>query len=413
MFNRLNVFKKAGCIVLAPRKTLDFKRLLQSKSSQLIAEAACTKPVNSSEAGRFNNEKDGAFGASNIDKKSTTLAMSPEEKERRLKVLKLEVEVARQEGLRVPSLHSIKNHEWDQIIAIPSKSARMKYYAFLWKIAVTKENKQKKKEENAPFVQERIEKIRQERAENPHIVYGLGHVSMFLRIYDTTINHWMNHRLIRAMLYSPKIVLDCSYDNHMTKRESENAAKQLMLCFAENRAHDDPFDLHYCNVDMESTCMKKLRSYIPTMLNPEFPMNHCHNDLQTYNEDDVYIIGAMVDKSCNQPLSLAKAKRLGLRVARLPFDRYLQWGAGSGKSLALNQMVSILLDLRKTGDWNIALQHVPKRKMEESKEETAYLYEKQKNRVNIRIDKIFKPMNSVRSHKKDLEFNLSTWGSKK
>lgn len=129
------------------------------------------------------------------------------------------------------------------------------------------------------------------------------------------INIILNSRLIRAMQFSPKIVLDCSYDEHMTKRESINAAKQLMLCFAENRAHDDPFDLHYCNVNTKSISMQYLQRFIPTMHNPEFPMNvqekcftelfpkeqlvyltpHCRTELMEYNPDDVYIIGAMVD----------------------------------------------------------------------------------------------------------------------
>ncbi|CAD7015478.1 unnamed protein product [Ceratitis capitata] len=66
----------------------------------------------------------------------------------------------------------------------------------------------------------------------------------------------------------------------------------------------------------------------------------------------------MVDTVNNEPLSLAKAKRLGIRMARLPLDRYLQWGSGSGKSLTLNQMVNILLDLKTTKDWAQALKHV-------------------------------------------------------
>ncbi|TMW39506.1 hypothetical protein DOY81_015414, partial [Sarcophaga bullata] len=190
-------------------------------------------------------------------------------------------------------------------------------------------------------------------------------------IYDSTINNWMNHRLIRAMQFSPKLVLDCSYDDYMTKREAENAAKQLMLCFAENRFHDDPFDLHYCNVN-------------------------------------------------NEPLSLAKAKRLGLRMARLPLDRYLQWGAGSGKSLTLNQMINILLDLKTTGDWMRSLRHVPRRKVIDLKRDSDKRF-RHANRVNIRIDQLLnadkESMQSnnnkqIRSYK-DMQFNISTWGSKR
>lgn len=64
-----------------------------------------------------------------------------------------------------------------------------------------------------------------------------------------------------------------------------------------------------------------------------------------------------------EPLSLAKAKKEKLRMAKFPLDKYLQWGAGSGKTLTLNQCTSILLDVKKTGDWKYALRHVPKRKI--------------------------------------------------
>lgn len=50
-------------------------------------------------------------------------------------------------------------------------------------------------------------------------------------------------------------------------------------------------------------------------------------------------------------------------MAKLPLDRYLQWGSGSGKSLTLNQVTSILLDVKLTGDWKYALRHVPRRKV--------------------------------------------------
>lgn len=59
-------------------------------------------------------------------------------------------------------------------------------------------------------------------------------------------------------------------------------------------------------------------------------------------------------------------------MQKLPLDRYLQWGSGSGKSLTLNQMISVLLDVKKTGDWKYALRHVPRRKV--IKEEETYVH---------------------------------------
>ncbi|XP_067634318.1 mitochondrial ribonuclease P protein 1 homolog [Eurosta solidaginis] len=386
------------------------------------------------------------FAVSKSTPKAEAPPMSEQERAKLLKVLQLEVDIAYQEGRRVPELANITEEKWEHILALPSKSARFKFYTYLWQVERKREAHARKKEERALKTLEHKEEQRIQREENTHIIYGLGHTSLFLRVYDTTINHFQNNRLTRAMQFSPKIVLDCSYDDHMTRREALNAAKQLLLCFADNRAHDDPFDLHFCNVNLESVTTKALQRYIPTMLNPEFPMNvhekcftelfdkknlvyltpHCRTDLDFYEPDDVYIIGAMVDKVNNEPLSLAKAKRLGLRMARLPLDRYLQWGGGSGKSLTLNQMVNILLDLKTTKDWTQALRHVPRRKVVDMSAEAANqkrALEKRSNRLNVTLDRILddkdyserrvygKP--KIRANMKDAQFNLQTWGSKK
>lgn len=69
----------------------------------------------------------------------------------------------------------------------------------------------------------------------------------------------------------------------------------------------------------------------------------------------------------NEPHSLAKAKRDGIKMAKLPLDRYLEWAPGSKKNLNINHMVPILLDLRSTGDWEYSLRHIPRRKLMETK----------------------------------------------
>lgn len=70
----------------------------------------------------------------------------------------------------------------------------------------------------------------------------------------------------------------------------------------------------------------------------------------------------------SKPLSLAKAKKQGLRMAKLPVENYLDWGSGSTKNFTVNQVLSIMLDLRHTRCWKQAFQHVPVRKLRESRE---------------------------------------------
>jgi ribonuclease P protein 1 len=90
--------------------------------------------------------------------------------------------------------------------------------------------------------------------------------------------------------------------------------------------------------------MKMLQKHMPVLHEPWFPVDisyqcfsqlspkeqsvyltpHCRNDLEKWDHDAIYIIRAMEDKSNNEPLSLAKAMRLGLKMKRLPLDNHLK-----------------------------------------------------------------------------------------
>lgn len=49
-------------------------------------------------------------------------------------------------------------------------------------------------------------------------------------------------------------------------------------------------------------------------------------------------------------------------MAKLPIDKYLHFGHGSGKDLTLDAVTNIMLDAQ-IYDWNTALKHVPSRKL--------------------------------------------------
>lgn len=297
--------------------------------------------------------------------------------EKKLKILFLEVEVLRQSGYRVPD--NLKLGQWKELLEMDTRSRRQKYLSYLFGVEKKQENRKRKKDEK----KQKREDTKNVVPENSHIRYGLGHNTILIRVYDTTVNHFYHSRLIQAMQFDQKLVIDCSYDSNMTSREAQNCGKQLMLMFSDNRIHDNPFDLYLCNARCESNTIKQLVKCIPTLYDSDFPINiteksyldlfpkenivyltpHCREELREFDHDAVYIIGAMVDKGNNEPLSLAKAKREGLKMAKLPLDRYLMWGSGSSKSLTLDQMMRILLDIRATGSWDEALQHVPRRKI--------------------------------------------------
>lgn len=148
------------------------------------------------------------------------------------------------------------------------------------------------------------------------MMYGYGQNFMFRRITETNMNLLYNSKVMNSIMFGNKIILDCCYEKYMTPREISSCAKQLMLCFAQTRIHDYPFHIHMCNVDYSGLLMRKLKSYIPTLEKPEFPITvttqsyldifdkkelvymtpHVSNDIEYYDSNSTYIIGALVDK---------------------------------------------------------------------------------------------------------------------
>ncbi|KAL1490251.1 hypothetical protein ABEB36_012978 [Hypothenemus hampei] len=331
-----------------------------------------------------NGEKEGVSRTCNKDKLDA-ITDGNKELEHKLKVIMLETEVLRQEGAHVPPIETITPEMWKHLLDAPSRSARAKYLTFLFKVLKKKESRLEKKMEMRKAREENTDRKPLESLpiEEHALNYGLQRNNIFLRFTEQTINHFYNYQLIKAMQFGQKLVIDCGYDENMTKRENLNTAKQLMLSFADNRIHKDPFDIHFLNMKKNTELHNMLVKYIPTLYEREFPLNvqeksyldlfpkdklvyltpHCHKDMIEFDHEAIYIIGGIVDKNNNEPISLAKAKREGLNMRKFPLDRYLQWGSGSGKSLTINQCVSILLDMKTSGDWNEALKHVPRRKI--------------------------------------------------
>ena len=303
---------------------------------------------------------------------------------KRLKLVEFEYEVSKQEGTRAPSQLTLDH--WKELLALSSTSKRKKYLVFLFKLEMTKQNRKQKKEENKVRREAEMEEKKEAvilNGEDEHIQYGLGKNTICLKIYDTKIDQFHNNKMLRASIFDLPVVYDLSYDEHMNSTEQKNAAKQLVLSLVANREHVSPFPMQFCNVNFNGLVMKHLLKLVPTLYNPDFPISispksyldifpkeklvyltpHCQNEMSHFDAEKVYIIGCLVDKAENTPHSLAKAKRENIQMAKLPLDRYLNFGGGSGKSLTLNAMISILLELKEHGDWDRALRMVPRRKL--------------------------------------------------
>lgn len=321
-----------------------------------------------------------------------TLTGEDENLVKRLKLIEFEYEVAKQEGTRTPSYLTLEH--WKELLLLSSISKRRKYLIYLFKTEMTRLNRKQKKEEVKTQKEADREAEREaEKSKDPsdveHIKYGLGNNTIFLKIYDSKVDHFHNSKMMQASLFENPVIYDLDYEEHMTLAEQKNAAKQLLLSFVANRETDQPFPIQFCNVNFNGLVMKHLLKLVPSLYNPDFPINitpksyldlyprekliyltpHCKNEMSHFDSDRIYIVGCLVDKGDSRPHSMAKAKKENIQMAKLPLDRYLNFGGGSGKSLTLNAMIAILVELKTHGDWDRALQFVPRRKLKNPDDE--------------------------------------------
>lgn len=186
--------------------------------------------------------------------------------------------------------------------------------------------------------------------------------------------------LWQVVLDRPKLIFDCGYSHQMTSRENCETAKQLTRCFGLNRSHRTPFVLHFCNMNLKGWLWQRLLNSIPTLTERRLPVSINQEDymdlfpkekivvltpdspnvLKEYDPYAHYVISAIVDRGDKKPLTLAKAKRLDIQTARLPLELYRTCRVD--KTLTLDQMTQVMLEIKYSGDWHKAFQYVAKRK---------------------------------------------------
>ncbi|KRZ53090.1 Protein DENND6B [Trichinella nativa] len=299
----------------------------------------------------------------------------------RLKVAIYEYNLYKYADATLPSNLNVSHLR--KLLLMDTKTLRLKYLTYLGKKEKRRVREEEKKREKIELGKQIKEKIQAERANAKHITYALGHNFIMRRMIDTTMNKIDDARLIFASMFAPKIVFDMGFLSELSPIETDLTWIQLREAYYVNRNHQAPFAVHLtdCNfhhpswsesqryfmgglptyaLDMDSENFTKL--YDPRQLVYLSP--DARKMLDSVEPDKVYIIGAMVDKPNKTNCTLGKAKQFNIAAAKLPIDKYIKWECGS-KSLTLNQVLSILLEVNSNGgDWAAAfLKHVPKRKL--------------------------------------------------
>lgn len=86
----------------------------------------------------------------------------------------------------------LTEEHWQHLYELDTKHQRKRFCRFLLLKKQAKAEKKERAAEEREAKKGNRERIRAERDANPHIVYGLGHNSIHLRINTQTMNKWIN-----------------------------------------------------------------------------------------------------------------------------------------------------------------------------------------------------------------------------
>ncbi|PVD25196.1 hypothetical protein C0Q70_15694 [Pomacea canaliculata] len=296
---------------------------------------------------------------------------------KKLKIIKLEFEVLGHMNGMVPQ--TMTDAQWLVAFEKASKPQRLQYYKFLKKkenyVKKEKEKQQQRLHQQRQQQQQEGDKKNDDIPESPQLSSNI-----IMHVRNRTIDKAGNYRLANAMMYGTPLIFDMDYEQFMRDQDCSNLVDQLLMVHGKNRDSMDPFHLIFTSLNPKGKVFpmmeKRLlqgqhflatvtdRSYLDLFPSEKlvYLSPHAPNALKEVSSDDIYIVGGFVDKAYGKPVSFARAKAQGIRSAKLPLDHFLLWGCGS-KNLTLDQMMGILLEQRRSKDWNKAFKEVPIRKM--------------------------------------------------
>ncbi|KAK6199463.1 guanine-1-methyltransferase-domain-containing protein [Scheffersomyces amazonensis] len=181
-----------------------------------------------------------------------------------------------------------------------------------------------------------------------------------------------------------KIIFDCEFDDLMNTKEIVSMSNQITRSYSAMRhcTHSLPITVSSFNKNLKSRFDKSVPQYTLWNKNITFNTNDTLSDLLnkedlsqyvylTADTDEVieslephktYIIGGIVDKNRHKLLCVNKAKELGLKVGKLPIDKYIE--INGRHVLATSHVYELCCKwFENNGDWETAFNQVlPPRK---------------------------------------------------
>ena len=191
------------------------------------------------------------------------------------------------------------------------------------------------------------------------------------------------------------ICFDLNFNNYMNWKEQKSLASQLALCYNLNKHNKKKINFYFTNMTQDiknilnkNDAEKWMVHYYETpfyliddliKLKKEFVYlsPDAEEELDDVNEDKIYIVGGIVDRTVIQDLSMNRVKNIQnnnnydikIITKKLPLIKYIK----DVKNTVLNintvvEILSLYVDMDKEKDWKTVFEKaLPKRKLPEKK----------------------------------------------
>ena len=220
-----------------------------------------------------------------------------------------------------------------------------------------------------------------------HIVYGLGHNTIFMRKYPRDIEKIEKNKVLREFNeWGQPLVIDLSFLKNMSMQQVKSLFyREMNFALKFNAESREPFVIYLTNFDpkcpkcsiFKKASLSSNDDDYPVVISEKsylelFPQQNLlyltpdsRNNLNHYDANDVYIIGGIVDNTAagsslnpySVPYTLSAAKKQGIRHARLPMKKTL----GLSNQLNVDHVVAIMADFKYSKDWFYSLRWLPAR----------------------------------------------------
>ncbi|KAB1279936.1 tRNA methyltransferase 10-like protein B [Camelus dromedarius] len=184
-------------------------------------------------------------------------------------------------------------------------------------------------------------------------------------------------RLLEAKHSGPRLCIDLSMTNHMSKKELSRLAGQIGRLYGSNKKADRPFWICLTGFTTDSPlyeeCLRMndgFSSYLLDITEEDcfslFPLEtlvyltpDSEHALEDVDLNKVYILGGLVDESVQKKVTFQKAQEHSVKTARLPIQEYMVRRQNEknyhSEILAINQVFDILSTYFDTQNWPEAL----------------------------------------------------------